>query len=162
MCSALYEGACFCQSHEENEKLMKMQTVYVDDLTIGQSAIMRKTVRVEDVILFAELSGDFNPIHLDEKFAAATRFGRCIAHGMLSATYISTVIGTQLPGSGSIYMSQSINFRAPVYLDDEVVTCVEVTAVDREKSRATLNCVCKVGDTIVIEGEAKVLVPRRV
>lgn len=122
---------------------------------------MRKIVREEDVILFAELSGDYNPIHLDQKFAAATRFGRCIAHGMLSANYISTVIGTQLPGSGTIYMSQSINFRAPVYLDDEVVTTVEITALDKEKARATLSCICKVGDTIVIEGEARVLVPRR-
>jgi 3-hydroxybutyryl-CoA dehydratase len=140
---------------------METQTFYVDDLAIGHSATMTRTVQVEDVKSFAELSGDFNPIHLDEEFAATTRFGRCIAHGMLSANYISTVIGTQLPGSGTIYMSQSIHFKAPVYLDDEVNTTVEVIALDTERSHATLFCVCKVGDTVVIEGEAMVLVPRR-
>lgn len=140
---------------------MKTQTIYGDELSIGKTATMTKIVKDEDVKMFAELSGDNNPIHLDEEFAATTRFGRRIAHGMLSANYISTVIGTQLPGTGTIYMSQSLNFRAPVYLNDEVVTTVEVTALDTEKSRATLACVCKVGDTVVIEGEAKVLVPRR-
>ncbi len=140
---------------------METQTFYVDDLAIGHSATMTRVVQVEDVKSFAELSGDFNPIHLDEEFAATTRFGRCIAHGMLSANYISTVIGTQLPGSGTIYMSQSIHFKAPVYLDDEVITTVEIIALDTEKSRATLYCMCKVGDTVVIEGEAMVLVPRR-
>lgn len=140
---------------------MKTQTFYVDELAIGQSATMTRIVRIEDVKKFAELSGDFNPIHLDAEFAATTRFGRQIAHGMLSATYISTVIGTQLPGSGTIYMSQSISFKAPVYLDDEVVTRVEITTLDQEKSRATLYCTCTVGDKVVLEGEARVLVPRR-
>jgi len=140
---------------------MNIQTFYVDDLAVGTSATMTRIVQVEDVNMFGELSGDFNPIHFDEEFAASTRFGRRIAHGMLSASYISTVIGTQMPGHGTIYMSQSIDFKAPVYLDDEVITTVEVIELDLEKSRATLFCICKVGDTIVIEGEARVLVPRR-
>jgi len=140
---------------------MGTKTFYIDDLSIGKSASLTRNVRIEDVKMFAEVSGDFNPIHLDAEFAATTRFGRRIAHGLLSASYISTVIGTRLPGSGTIYLSQSLIFKAPVYLDDEVVTTVEVTRVDTEKSRATLQCICTVGDTVVIEGEAEVLVPRR-
>ena len=140
---------------------MKMQTFFIEDLAVGHTATMTRIVQVEDVKMFAELSGDFNPLHFDEEFAATTRFGRCVAHGMLSASYISTVIGTQLPGSGTIYMSQSIAFKAPVYLGDEVITTVEVLSLDTQKSRATLHCLCKVGDTIVIEGEAAVLVPRQ-
>jgi len=140
---------------------MATKTFYIDDLKLGNSANLTRKVRIEDVKMFAEVSGDFNPIHLDAEFAATTRFGRRIAHGLLSASYISTVIGTRLPGPGTIYLSQSLNFKAPVYLDDEVVTTVEVTRVDTQKSRATLHCICTVGDTVVIEGEAEVLVPRR-
>jgi len=155
-------GILFTPSGNQNEQnFMKTQTFFIEDLAVGQSAVMTRIVQVEDVKMFAELSGDFNPLHFDEKFAATTRFGRCIAHGMLSASYISTVIGTQLPGSGTIYMSQSIAFKAPVYLGDEVITTVEILTLDTEKSRATLLCLCKVGDTVVIEGEAAVLVPRQ-
>ncbi len=122
---------------------------------------MVRTVQDADVRMFAELSGDFNPLHFDDGYAATTRFGRRIAHGMLSASYISTVIGTQLPGAGAVYISQSIAFKAPVYLGDEVITTVEILTLDMEKARAKLQCACKVGDRIVLEGEASVLVPRK-
>lgn len=130
----------------------------IADLKIGMTASYETTVSSSDIEAFAQVSGDHNPVHLDEAFAAATPFKSRIAHGMLSASYISTVLGTKLPGPGSIYLSQSLRFRAPVRCDDRVVTTVEVTAID-PRGRVTLACACRVGDTIVVDGEAQVMIP---
>ena len=130
-----------------------------EDLTIGQSESLMRTVMERDVSLFAEVSGDDNPIHLCDRFAAGTRFGQRIAHGMLTAGFFSTVLGTKLPGAGSIYVSQTLSFKAPVRIGDTVEAVCTVTA--KEKRRVTLACVAKVGDTVVAEGEAMLLAPGR-
>lgn len=132
-----------------------------EDLTIGDSAERARTVAEADVQAFAEVSGDHNPVHLDEAFAATTPFKTRIAHGMLSAGYISALIAGELPGPGAIYLSQTLSFRRPVRLGDTVTTRVEVTALDAEKARATLKTTCAVEGKTVIEGEAVIMVPRR-
>lgn len=134
---------------------------FIEDLSVGQSASYTKTVTEADIVKFAEVSGDNNPVHLDEAFAQSTMFKGRIAHGMLSAGFISTVIGTKLPGSGTIYMSQTLRFKAPVRIGDTVTATCTITEIIAEKRRAVLNTVCKVGDTVVIEGEALVMVPAR-
>ena len=134
---------------------------YFEDLSLGMSDSYTRTVTDEDVRRFAEVSGDTNPIHLDDEFAANSRFGKRIAHGMISAGYISTVVGTQLPGPGCLYVSQTLKFRAPVYIGDEVTAKVTITALDERRGYATFETVCSVGDTDVVRGEASMLVPKR-
>ena len=138
-----------------------MQGKFFEELSVGQSEEQTYTVTDEVIRKFADVSGDDNPVHLDEAFAAGTQFGGRIAHGMLSAGFISAVIGTRLPGSGSIYLSQTLRFRRPVKIGDEVTARATITALDAERSRATLETVCLVGGKSVIEGEATVLVPRK-
>ena len=122
---------------------------------------LEKTVASSDVIGFAQLTGDRNPIHLSEHFAARTSFGKRIAHGLYTASLISAVLGTRLPGPGAIYISQTLNFRAPVKIGDTVTTTCTITEIIAEKRRAILSTICKVGDTVVIEGEALIMVPSR-
>jgi 3-hydroxybutyryl-CoA dehydratase len=134
---------------------------FIEDLTIGLSASYGKTISEADIVLFAGVSGDTNPVHLDQTFAEKTPFKTRIAHGMLSAGFISTVIGTKLPGPGAIYMSQTLRFKAPVKIGDTVTATCTVTEIIPEKKRAVLQTICKVGDTVVIEGEALIMVPSR-
>ena len=134
---------------------------FIEDLTVGMSAAYGKTITDADIVLFAGVSGDTNPVHLDQEFAAKTPFKTRIAHGMLSAGFISTVIGTKLPGPGSIYMSQTLRFKAPVKIGDTVQTTCTITEIIPDKRRAVLSTICKVGDTVVIEGEALIMVPSR-
>lgn len=130
------------------------------DLKVGSTESYARTITEADIVLFAGVSGDDNPVHLNEDFAQATMFKGRIAHGMLGASYISTVIGTRLPGPGTIYMGQSLKFRAPVRVGDTVTARVTVTAIDEAKRRLTLETLCLVGDKVVIEGEAQVMLPR--
>ena len=132
-----------------------------EDLRVGQTASLGKTITEADILLFAAVSLDTNPVHMNEEAAKASIFGTRIAHGMLSAGLLSAVLGTQLPGPGTIYMGQSLRFRAPVKPGDTVIATVEVTALNAEKKRATLKTICAVGEEIVIEGEAYVQVPSR-
>jgi 3-hydroxybutyryl-CoA dehydratase len=132
-----------------------------DDLAVGMSASHTKTITAEDIQQFADLSGDDNPLHLDEAFASRTVFKERIAHGILTASLLSTVIGTRLPGPGCIYISQSLNFRAPVKIGDEVVATVRVTDLLDACDRAILACDCVVNGKTVLDGEAVILVPRR-
>ncbi len=134
---------------------------YLDDLEVGMTAIYAKTVTEADIVMFAGVSGDTNPVHLDALFADQTPFKGRIAHGMLSASFISTVLGTRLPGPGCIYLSQSLKFRAPVKAGDTVTARVTVKDVDIETKRITVDTVCTVGDTVVIDGEAQLIVERR-
>ncbi len=136
-------------------------TIAVEDLHEGMTASLEQTVSREDVARFAEVTGDFNPLHFDADFAATTVFGAPIAHGVLSAGYISAVIGTRLPGPGTIYLSQQLKFRAPVRIGDTVTARVTVAAVDRARRRVRLETACLVGGEVVLEGEALVLVPER-
>ena len=134
---------------------------FIEDLTVGMSASYGKTITDADIVMFAGVSGDTNPVHLDQEFAAKTPFKSRIAHGMLSAGFISTVIGTKLPGPGSIYMSQTLRFKAPVKIGDTVQTTCTISEIIPDKRRAVLSTICKVGDTVVIEGEALIMVPSR-
>lgn len=130
----------------------------VEDLSVGMSAEIAKTITDADLVLFAGVSTDVNAVHMDEEFGKTTMFGGRIAHGMLSAGLISAVLGNRLPGPGCIYMSQSLRFRAPVRPGDTVRAKVTVKEVLADKGRAVLDTVCTVGDTVVIDGEA-VLMP---
>ncbi len=138
-----------------------MTGLCLEDLHVGQTAESAHTVTDGDIRAFADVSGDHNPVHLDEAYAAATPFKTRIAHGMLSAAYISAVLGGRLPGPGAIYLSQTMNFKRPVRIGDEVVTRVTVTAIDAERARVTLSTVCEVAGKPVVEGEAVVMAPRK-
>ena len=132
---------------------------YVEEIAEGMTAVFAKTVTEADIVLFAGVSGDTNPVHLDEDFARTTIFKGRIAHGMLSAGFISTVFGTKLPGPGCIYLSQSLKFKAPVRIGDTVVTTATVReVVGRE---VIMDCACTVDGKQVLESEARVLAPRR-
>ncbi len=134
---------------------------YIEDLQVNLTAEYRKTLTETDVILFAGISGDNNPMHIDEEYAANTRFGGRIAHGMLSASLISTVIGTRLPGPGAIYMGQNLKFLKPVKIGDTVTALVTVLEVLQDKQRVRLQTECWVKGEKVIDGDALVWVPRR-
>ena len=131
-----------------------------EELSVGQSVTMDKVVTDGDVVAFAGITGDDNPVHLDEAAAARSRFGGRIAHGMLGAGFISAAIGTRLPGPGSIYLSQSLRFTRPVRIGDTVTTRVEIAELHAEKRRVKLltRCANQHGET-VIDGEALVLLP---
>lgn len=135
--------------------------VPIEELEIGMSRSLAKVIGEKEIALFAELSEDFNPLHLDEDYAAGTMFEGRIAHGMLAAALFSALLGERLPGHGTVYLGQNLRFRAPVRPGDEVVASVTVTAIDRDRRRVTLECLAKVGDTAVITGEAMVLAPSR-
>ena len=139
--------------------LPPLRTLFFDDLRVGMTERLRKTIAASDVVGFAQLTGDRNPVHLSEHFAARTPFGRRIAHGLYTASLISAVLGTRLPGPGAIYISQTLNFRAPVKIGDTVTVTVTVAELMPEKSRARLSCVCAVGGETVLDGEALVKVP---
>jgi len=136
-------------------------TICIEDLEIGMTRHLRKLITDRDIMLFAEVSTDHNPVHLDESYARDTIFEGRIAHGMLTAGLISAVIGEQLPGHGTVYLGQSLKFMAPVRPGDTVTACVKVTAIDYAKRRVTLETHCAVGDTVVLKGEALVLAPSR-
>jgi len=134
---------------------------FIEDLEVGMSAVFAKTVSEADITMFAGISGDTNPVHLDESFAEKTMFAGRIAHGMLSASFISTVFGTRLPGPGCIYLRQDLRFKAPVKVGDTVEARVTVKEIQAEKKRVVFDTVCSVGDTVVLEGEAMLMVHRR-
>jgi 3-hydroxybutyryl-CoA dehydratase len=130
----------------------------VEDLSVGMSATYGKTVTEADIVLFAGVSGDNNAVHTNQEFAATTAFGGRIAHGMLAASFISAALGTRMPGPGTIYMGQQLNFRAPVRPGETVNATVTVKSIDLKKARVVLETVCQVGSTVVIDGEAVVMV----
>ena len=136
--------------------------MYIDDLVVGQSASLEREVTQQVIDGFAKLTGDINPVHVDPEFAAGTMFKGIIAHGMLPAAYISAVLGTQLPGPGTIYGRQSLRFCAPVYPGDKVVAICTVKEIILAKERVIMETLCKVGDTLVLEGEATLMVPSRI
>ena len=130
---------------------------HIEDLTVGQSASMAKTVTEADIILFSGVSTDVNPVHLNEEWAKTTMFKGRIAHGMLSAGFISAVLANKLPGPGTIYLGQNLKFKAPVRPGDTVRTVCAVKEITVEKKRVVLTTNCYVGDVMVIEGEATVM-----
>lgn len=134
---------------------------FFEDLNEGMTADFTKTVTEADIIKYAEISGDTNPVHLDAAYAATTMFKERIAHGMLTAGFISAVFGTKLPGPGSIYVNQSLKFKAPVKIGDEVTATIEVTGKVPEKKFVTFSTVCTVGGKPVLQGEATLMVPTK-
>jgi 3-hydroxybutyryl-CoA dehydratase len=138
-----------------------MQGKFLEELSVGQSAELVRTVGEADIEAFAEVTGDNNPVHLDADYAATTSFGERIAHGMLSAGYISAVLGTTLPGPGAVYLSQSLKFLRPVKIGVSVTARATVTAIDAAKAQVTLATVCLVNGKKVVDGEAVVMVQRR-
>jgi 3-hydroxybutyryl-CoA dehydratase len=133
----------------------------LEDLKVGQGAALEHRVTADDVRAFARLSGDTNPLHLDAAFAATTMFGKPVVHGLLTASFISAVLGTRLPGPGAVYLSQSLKFRAPVMVGDVVRTEVRVRDIVPDRERVTFDTIVRVGDTVVLEGEAVLKVPAR-
>ena len=133
----------------------------LEELVVGMVAEKRVTVTQERIAKFAEASDDFNPVHMDEAFASRTAYRGRIAHGLLSASFGSAVVGTILPGAGSIYLGQTLAFHRPVRIGDVVTARVTVSAIDEASARVTLSCEALVGDELVMGGEATVRVPRR-
>ena len=136
-------------------------TICIEDIEIGMVRSLKKLITDRDIELFAEVSTDRNPVHLDDNYAQDTIFEGRIAHGMLTAGLISAVIGEQLPGHGTVYLGQSLRFMAPVRPGDIVEAVVTVTAIEHAKRRVTLETHCSVGKTVVLKGEALVLAPSR-
>ncbi len=130
--------------------------------SLGQTESLTKTITEEDVIAFASASGDHNPVHLDENYAAQSIFKRRISHGMLVAGLISAVLGTRLPGPGTIYLGQELRFKAPVYLGDTITAMVEIVHIREGKPILTLDTTCTNQEgTVVIEGQATVMAPKK-
>jgi 3-hydroxybutyryl-CoA dehydratase len=157
----LHRPAPLVAPDEDGSWILPLRVLYFEDLSVGLTESFSKTVSSSDVVGFAEVTGDRNPIHLSEHFAAQTAFGTRIAHGLYTASLISALLGTRLPGPGAIYISQSLNFRAPVRIGDTVLVTVTVAELLPEKARARLACTCRVGEDTVLDGEAVVKVPLR-
>jgi 3-hydroxybutyryl-CoA dehydratase len=134
---------------------------FFEDLHVGQTATLSKTITEEDLQMYSAVSLDTNPIHMDDNVARQSRFGGRVAHGMLSAGLISALLGTRLPGPGTIYLRQSLKFRAPVKIGHTVDAVVEITDLNLSRKSATLRTRCLVKEDVVIDGEAIVLVPTR-
>jgi 3-hydroxybutyryl-CoA dehydratase len=139
----------------------QIRSLFFEDLSVGMSETLSRVLSSADVLDFAELTGDHNPIHVSDDYAAQTIFKTRIAHGLFTASLISAVLGTRLPGPGAVYISQSLNFRAPVKIGDRVEVAVLVAELMPEKRRARLACTCMVGDEVVLDGEAWVKVPSK-
>tara|TARA_Y100001934_G_C11996407_1_gene605584 strand:+ start:194 stop:622 length:429 start_codon:yes stop_codon:yes gene_type:complete len=132
----------------------------LERITIGMKALCTKTICDQDIRAFAELSGDKNPIHLDEDFASSSRYKRRIAHGLFSASLFSSLFGTQLPGYGCVYVSQSLKFKRPVYIGDKVTATVLVVNVSLQTRLITFDTICTVRKKTVIEGSAVLYIPQ--
>ncbi|MDW4527338.1 MaoC family dehydratase [Rossellomorea marisflavi] len=128
--------------------------------TVGQQAACSKTITESDIVMFAGLSGDFNPVHIDKEYARTTRFKERIAHGMLTSSLLSQLLGVHLPGKGSIYMEQSIRFKSPVYIGDTITAKATVQEFNEEKHVLTLLTECfNQNEKVVLTGTAKMMVP---
>lgn len=132
-----------------------------EELQIGQTASIAKTITEADILMFAAVSTDINPAHLNEEYAKGTMFGGRIAHGMLTAGLVSAVLGNELPGYGTIYLGQTLKFKAPVRPGDTVTATATVREINVAKNRVVLDTVCTVGGKVVLEGEATMMPPKK-
>jgi len=130
-----------------------------DNITIGMNVSYSQTITDADIRSFANISGDRNPIHLDEEYAKKSRYKKRIAHSLMTASYFSALFGTKIPGEGCVYVFQSLNFKRPVYINDKITATIEVVDIDKIKRRVFFNTICKVKNKIVINGEAEIYVP---
>ncbi len=133
----------------------------IDQMEVGMSRSYAKTITETDIVMFAAASGDINPAHLNQEYAEKTPFGGRIAHGILTAGVISACIANRLPGAGTIYLGQTLKFKAPVRPGDTVTAIVTVKSLDAEKNRLVLDTICQVAGKTVLEGEATVLAPKK-
>ena len=140
-------------------KSLVFNQIPLEEIEIGMEVSYTQTITDADVKAFSGISGDKNPVHMDDEYAKNSRYKKRIAHGMLSASFFSALFGTKIPGEGCVYVSQNLRFKRPVYLDDTVVASVIVTSVDLKKKRVFFQTVCKVNNKIVIDGEAELYVP---
>ena len=145
----------------ENGLNEALEGYHIEDLSVGMTAVFAKTITEADIVLFAGTSGDMNPIHVNDEYAKETMFKGRIAHGFLTGSLISTCLGMKLPGPGCIYVKQDMNFRAPVRPGDTVQARSTVVEINPESRRITMETVATVGDTVVIDGHAVMIVPRR-
>ena len=136
-----------------------MGAIAIQNIEIGMEVSYSQTITDADVKAYSGLSGDRNPVHMDEEYSKDSRFGKRIAQGMISASFFSALFGTKLPGEGCVYVAQNLQFRRPVYLGDTVTATVIVNSVDLIKRRVFFRTICKVKDKIVIDGEAELFVP---
>lgn len=133
----------------------------IDEISIGMSVSYSQTVTDADVKQFAGLSGDHNPVHVDEVYAENSRFRKRIAHGLISASFFSALFGTKLPGKGCVYVGQNLNFKRPVYLGDTVTATVTVSRIDTFKKRVFFDTKCTVKNKVVIDGTAELFIPEK-
>lgn len=145
----------------QDDEFERLHGFYFEDLEVGMSAEVVKIIGEADVAAFAGISGDDNPLHLDQEFAARTRTAGRVVHGMVTASLISTLVGVHLPGPGSLWMGQTLKFLRPVKVGDEVRARATVTGLIEAKQRVVMQTRCSVGDTVVIDGEATVWTPRK-
>ena len=131
----------------------------IDLMSVGMSESIKKIITDKDVVSFANISGDNNPIHLSDEYARNTRFKKRISHGLLSSSFFSAIFGTKLPGNGCVYLSQSLKFKYPVYLGDEVIATVTILEINKEKNIIVSSTICKVKNKIVIDGKAEIYLP---
>ena len=131
----------------------------IEEIQIGMKVSYSQTISDSDIKTFAGISGDRNPVHLDEEYACNSRYKKRIAHGLMTASFFSALFGTKIPGEGCIYVSQSLRFKRPVYIGDTVIAIVEVISIDLKKKRVFFKTICKVSDKIVTDGEAELFVP---
>ena len=143
------------------KNIIQKGTICIEDLEIGMSRMIERQITQNDILLFSQVSGDQNPVHLDATYAQQTIFGRRIAHGMLTASLISAVIAEQLPGHGTVYLSQTLKFIRPVLPGQLVTTSVSVTHIEYSNRRVKLDCKSEVNENVVLAGEALVLAPSR-
>lgn len=146
----------------ESPNTADLHGYYFEDLSVGMSATFGKTLTDADVLMFTGVSGDTNPLHQNREFAEKTQFKSPIVHGMLTASLISTLIGTRLPGPGCIYMDQSLKFTVPVRVGDTVTARAVIVELDENRPFAVLDTTCSVGNQVVLKGQAKVKVPQRI
>jgi 3-hydroxybutyryl-CoA dehydratase len=136
-----------------------LKSYRIDEITVGQKASLSKIITDEHVRKYADLSGDINPVHLDESYAKQSRFRKRIAHGMLSAGLFSSIFGTKLPGEGCVYVSQNLNFKRPVYIGDSVIATVTVQAINSVTQKVLFDTICTVMNKKVIVGSAEIFIP---
>ena len=132
----------------------------IEKIEIGMMASYSQTITDADIKAFAAISGDINPVHIDENYAEYSRYKKRIAHGLMTASYFSALFGTKIPGKGCVYVSQSLNFKRPVYIGDTVVATVEVIKIDLEKDRVFFKTICKVKQKVVTDGESEIYIPK--
>ena len=138
-----------------------LNSIPIEEIKIGMKASYSQTITDTDIKAFAGISGDRNPVHMDEEYASNSRYKKRIAHGLMTASYFSALFGTKIPGEGCVYVSQTLNFKKPVYVGDTVTATVEVFNVDLEKFRVFFRTVCRVKQRIVTDGVAEIYIPNK-